>query len=246
MIRQPEKRNCKWCNSEFEDNPENHPNSPHFKRQYCGEECRVAGKSAHLRKMAELRRKPDFVTAACICVVCKKSFEVVLKRSNNYKKRLTCSNSCHAQLRHRKMRKQLVCHCGQVFTTVSPRQTTCSRHCLMFHQRDKINARRRDINYDLAPGEYDKMFSEQNGVCMICLQPETVLKHGKVAALAVDHCHDTGKVRGLLCNNCNTALGKLKHNLIIVGRVRAYLLRSNPLPKQHILHAKYLEQDPLT
>jgi hypothetical protein len=52
------------------------------------------------------------------------------------------------------------------------------------------------------------MLSEQSGVCKICGEPCPTYKH----ALAVDHNHTTGKVRGLLCNNCNNGLGRFRDN----------------------------------
>lgn len=56
------------------------------------------------------------------------------------------------------------------------------------------------------------MLAEQNGVCAICRMPETMTNKqtGDVLTLAVDHCHQTGKNRGLLCRWCNTALGMFK------------------------------------
>lgn len=51
------------------------------------------------------------------------------------------------------------------------------------------------------------MWTAQEGLCAICHQPETVKYGDRVKDLAVDHDHETGEVRGLLCNNCNRALG---------------------------------------
>lgn len=55
--------------------------------------------------------------------------------------------------------------------------------------------------------DYKKLSEQQNHVCKICKNPE---KNNK--RLAVDHCHDTGKIRGLLCFTCNMGIGYLKHN----------------------------------
>jgi hypothetical protein len=63
------------------------------------------------------------------------------------------------------------------------------------------------VNYGLRLGQYDEMLTAQGGVCAIC---GGVNKSGK--KLAVDHDHESGRVRGLLCTNCNTAIGKLGHN----------------------------------
>lgn len=64
--------------------------------------------------------------------------------------------------------------------------------------------------FGLTPEDYDRMLAEQGGVCAICRGPESGKAYGGgVKRLAVDHCHATGLVRGLLCGNCNKGLGNL-------------------------------------
>ena len=60
-------------------------------------------------------------------------------------------------------------------------------------------------SYGITIEDYETMFANQNGVCKIC---QKTCKSGK--NLAVDHCHKTGKVRGLLCATCNTSLGRIE------------------------------------
>jgi hypothetical protein len=67
--------------------------------------------------------------------------------------------------------------------------------------------------YDVTLDEYHTMLDAQNGVCAICGQPETAVIKGTVCRLAIDHCHVTGRVRGLLCRDCNTVLGKWGDNV---------------------------------
>jgi hypothetical protein len=61
---------------------------------------------------------------------------------------------------------------------------------------------------------YEKAHAEQDGLCALCGQPEThpVTKGGKTRRLAIDHDHETGIVRGLLCFRCNTSLRQLELN----------------------------------
>jgi hypothetical protein len=65
-----------------------------------------------------------------------------------------------------------------------------------------------DVNFDnlhtypIPKPEYEKLYNLQNGCCKICGEHRDRLQ--------VDHDHDTGKVRGLLCNTCNTGIGMLK------------------------------------
>jgi hypothetical protein len=63
--------------------------------------------------------------------------------------------------------------------------------------------------------DYSVVESLVNGACFIC---ESVEK-----SLHIDHCHESGKVRGALCFNCNTALGKFKDDAKIVRRAFQYL-----------------------
>jgi hypothetical protein len=60
--------------------------------------------------------------------------------------------------------------------------------------------------YGLSESQFINMFKQQNGTCAICKKPD--LKR----LLCVDHCHTTGRVRGLLCYKCNLAIGHLKDN----------------------------------
>lgn len=70
------------------------------------------------------------------------------------------------------------------------------------------------LKYGITQDQYDQMLKDQNGTCAICGQPETIVdtKTNKIINLAVDHCHTTGKIRGLLCSTCNHMLGNAKEN----------------------------------
>jgi hypothetical protein len=57
---------------------------------------------------------------------------------------------------------------------------------------------------------YNSMLKKQDGVCAVCKQPERKTAFGKLRTLSVDHCHQTGKIRALLCDACNIAEGLLK------------------------------------
>lgn len=94
------------------------------------------------------------------------------------------------------------------------------------HRKSKPHAMRgyalkRDYGISLA--EYMEMHDAQGGLCAICQQPETLLKKGQPAMLAVDHCHTGGNVRGLLCMACNLMLGYAKDDISALERAIAYL-----------------------
>ena len=78
-------------------------------------------------------------------------------------------------------------------------------------------------SFGLSLEQYQEMHDRQEGKCAICGQPETQLREGKVKALAVDHCHKSGRIRGLLCSDCNTGIGKLKEDLKILQSAIRYL-----------------------
>lgn len=65
------------------------------------------------------------------------------------------------------------------------------------------------LKYGMTLEDYEVMFAEQGGVCKIC---GTDNPHNRWRVFAVDHCHDTGKIRGLLCNKCNRGMGLLDDN----------------------------------
>lgn len=69
--------------------------------------------------------------------------------------------------------------------------------------------------YNITKEEYLLLVHKQNNCCAICLEPEKDVdkRSGMPRNLAVDHCHDTEKVRGLLCAKCNKGLGLFKHNV---------------------------------
>ena len=64
-------------------------------------------------------------------------------------------------------------------------------------------------DFGISQGVYDFLFKRQNGVCAICKNPETATRDGKVKWLAVDHCHTSMRIRGLLCAACNTGIGQM-------------------------------------
>ncbi|MEV1109948.1 endonuclease VII domain-containing protein [Micromonospora sp. NPDC049751] len=93
-------------------------------------------------------------------------------------------------------------------------------------ERDKIRERpntpeRQDAylqrTYGLSLADVEEMKAAQGGLCAIC---------GHVPdRWVIDHCHDTGKVRGALCNNCNRCLGLLKDDADVLLSAAMYLLR---------------------
>lgn len=76
--------------------------------------------------------------------------------------------------------------------------------------------------YNLTVGEWQEMFNKQKGCCAICGKHQSELG----VTLAIDHSHETGKVRGLLCGNCNNGLGRFEDNVMVLQNAIEYL---NPI-----------------
>lgn len=91
---------------------------------------------------------------------------------------------------------------------------------------DRIRRQGRDralqVKYELTLPEYETMLAAQNHRCAICDTDKAVVRRSHYS-WRVDHCHDTGKVRALLCHNCNIALGLLKENVQTLEAMIKYL-----------------------
>lgn len=74
--------------------------------------------------------------------------------------------------------------------------------------------------YDFSWEQYESMFDQQGGKCSIC---KSRVSSSRTTRLFVDHCHDTGVVRGLLCSSCNNALGLFKDSTTILKSAITYL-----------------------
>lgn len=94
---------------------------------------------------------------------------------------------------------------------------------------DKVLASHMRRTFGLAFDDYQKMLQRQNGLCFICEKPEisTDPRSGKQKRLQVDHCHTTGKIRGLLCYRCNTAIGYLQDDPAAAARLAEYLSKES-------------------
>jgi len=79
--------------------------------------------------------------------------------------------------------------------------------------------------FGLTLEDYLGMLDQQGGVCAICKRPETMLNNrsGMVQGLSVDHCHNSQRIRGLLCSGCNASLGKVNDDVEILKEMIRYL-----------------------
>jgi len=100
----------------------------------------------------------------------------------------------------------------------SHRCKQCAKETNNQYRRSPNHQRAYELKYyyGISQKDYDTMASAQDNVCAICgTHPEKYL--------AVDHCHKTGVVRGLLCRTCNSAIGLLKHDQEVIKQAANYL-----------------------
>lgn len=77
---------------------------------------------------------------------------------------------------------------------------------------------KRKTVYGVTDAQYDAMLAEQGGLCKLCRGTP----NGR-GILHIDHCHATGRIRGLLCSKCNTALGLLNDDVELFAKALRYL-----------------------
>lgn len=107
--------------------------------------------------------------------------------------------------------------CAKTFTPTNPCNIYCSVEC---KGKNAYYIR----NYGITQDELEEMKEKQSNKCYICGSEGFIIgvnNHNE--KLAVDHCHNTGKVRKLLCHNCNRALGLMKDSPELLRAAAAYI-----------------------
>jgi hypothetical protein len=130
-------------------------------------------------------------------------------------------------------------HCHETYQPTSGIQKFCTTRCRnkfnyvkeqrRTYRRTNSATHRRKYRlkayFGITLDEFDAMVAAQGGVCAICSQPERALILGEPKRLCIDHDHETGRVRGLLCNACNIGLGRFRDNLDNLRAAADYLER---------------------
>lgn len=75
-------------------------------------------------------------------------------------------------------------------------------------------------SHGISVEQFEAMLARQGGVCAICKRPQTVKRRRR---LSIDHCHKTGVIRGLLCDQCNTGIGNLREDPAVLQAAIEYL-----------------------
>ncbi len=89
-------------------------------------------------------------------------------------------------------------------------------------ERNRIRRKFRIIKnkFNISESQWHEALFDQGNACAICRNSDFG-HYGPV----IDHCHVAGHFRGLLCSNCNTAIGLLRNNPMIMENARTYLLK---------------------
>ena len=121
------------------------------------------------------------------------------------------------------------------------RPCKASRYKTRYQKKAKKKRREKVANwveykYGITPDQYDELLKSQGGVCAICGKVDTRRRaQGERQKLAVDHCHKSGRIRGLLCMRCNTGLGHFKDDLLLLSAAQRYLehtsVQNRPAPQ---------------
>lgn len=157
------------------------------------------------------------------CSVCNEKFETEVHN------KLYCSSKCSskhwADVRRTGKRKKYPnkyfkdkhCRwCSDLFTPRGPSNHYCTEECSKKGTKDTYYLRKYGIGYR----EYLELLDSRNGECWKC---GVSRRDTPTLTLAVDHNHSTGEVRGLLCSDCNMAIGKLGDDIKGIKEALAYL-----------------------
>jgi hypothetical protein len=141
-------------------------------------------------------------TKKCSC--CKE-----IKSLSEYNKRSDCKNKTAVRYRS---------HCKNCTALKAAVKWETDEE---FRNQSKNNAYKHNIKkkYGVTEEQYLKIYDKQNGLCAICGQKSQT----KAGRLALDHCHKTGKIRGLLCVKCNAGIGMLQDDVNVLKSAILYL-----------------------
>lgn len=159
-------------------------------------------KGHHIKILDPGIRKQANADGTFTCTRCK-----IAKLPNQFYKRATSSNGIDSQCKD----------CERAVFSNWQKQNP--ERLIRKDQRHRLR-----LKYGLSLVEYDRLLAQQNHLCAICLRPERRLNRtGKPMSLSVDHDHVTGRIRGLLCKACNSAIGLFEDDGAIAERAALYL-----------------------
>ena len=118
--------------------------------------------------------------------------------------------------------------CDEVFSPQAPSHMYCSDRCKSYAEIDAYYRK----NYSTSYADVLMMREHQDYKCAICRGEGFNMNSHIKSSLNVDHCHDSGVVRGLLCHNCNRALGLLQDDVGILKTAIKYIESATTIETQ--------------
>lgn len=212
----PQMAACAFCAATFTTRSATHI--------YCGKECLKA--SARCRMPAKTYEPR-------ICIGCSITYQPRSSRSHFCSK--SCADAVGTKTQVLPLRGRTCRRCEATFDAVNPNQRFCRRSCRAAEQEDRnlrhTQARRGMPSLRDPKGERARRLAEQGGVCAICRTPGRV--NVGMGSFGLDHDHETGQIRGVLCAACNSGLGHFKDDPVRLQAAIEYL--SAQVPRLELL-----------
>lgn len=218
-------KNCEHCGEPI-------PSGRRYGAAFCSTKCKQA--SIDTRRHAELVARREAEPRACAW--CREPIAAERRYGTRFCS-LSCSDSWHndqkrlAMLAVKADRDPCAACGGPIPATRVSNAIYCSPKCkrrgnMSGHPRVRRGQRgyNRRYKYGLTDEQYDALLAAQNGACAIC--GTTEWNGGKAKSPHVDHCHETGRVRGLLCGGCNNGLGNFGDDPARLRAAADYLERA--------------------
>lgn len=135
----------------------------------------------------------------------------------------SCANAKARKARYRETHRTELRDAGREYAkaTSARRRNDPARRAYMQRYSREWNLRKR---YGITAAQYDSLLAQQNGVCAVCKCPPQNAAYNN-RSLRVDHDHETGAIRGLLCHGCNCAIGHARENPQVLREAASYLER---------------------
>lgn len=112
--------------------------------------------------------------------------------------------------------------CGSDFTPKQRRAALyCSAECK--NRSPKHREKHYKRKYGITPADYDAMLTAQGGTCALCDATPETQRAKYTTYFHVDHCHDTGRVRGLLCGEHNLMIGRFNDDPVLLRKAADYI-----------------------
>lgn len=217
-------RDCLECGSQF---------FTKTNAKCCSERCRNERKMRRSREHAARNfvagtRRSSYAEKQCERAGCAATFKPYTKRSR-YCSRLCAQRATDAEKVRRRQSVPRLCHKCEVVDVGwgKPGKPVCD-DCKVTHcdpdKARRIERARRFRTYGITEAEYDAMLDRQGHKCAICSTDDPGAK-----GWAIDHCHESNLVRGVLCGRCNSAIGLLRENPAVIRRAASYVERHTQL-----------------